>query len=93
MNTAATAAQLAEAFVSDMRAELSDEQLVEVDELNGGTSPQDPCATHEFVDAGAIMGESFRGLLGVKFNSLDKEHVNLWKMAWTLARRSGFAWP
>lgn len=93
MNTAATAAQLAEAFVSDMRAELTDEQLIEVDELNAGMDPQAQCVTHDFLDASSVMEQAFGGILGIKFNSLNKEHVNLWKMAWALAKKSGFAWP
>lgn len=84
---------LAEAFVKQLREQLTAEQFAEVVALNGVELNPDVCHSHDFCDANMVMDAAFH-TLGVdpleygytEEDGMSQEVCNLWNAAWNRAK-------
>lgn len=84
---------LAEAFVAELREQLTAKQFAEVVALNGVELNQDVCHSHDFCDAGMVMDVAFHtfGVDPLEYGytedgGMSQEVCDLWNAAWNRAK-------
>lgn len=97
--TSANVRKLAIAFATQLRAELSAEDMKEVIRRNAASRDPMVCASHDFTDANMVMDAAFRKAFGrdpfdhTEDDGLDMpaSHTALMNDAWTFAKSHNFA--
>jgi len=79
-------ARLAQAFVDDLRANVSADQFEEIRQRNVMYGNH-ACASHDFIDANECMAAAFRLLVGRESNPASDADSALWNAAWHIAKR------
>ncbi len=86
-----TSASLAAEFAARLRAELTPDQIAEVNRRNATPQYQNgSCASHDFCDANMPMAEAFEASTGKEVDPSSETDARLWNAAWEAARRAGF---
>lgn len=88
-NTLPEKEALAEAFVKQLREQLTAEQFAEVVALNGIELNPDVCHSHDFCDANMVMDAAFKafGIDPMEYgyteeDGMSQEVCGLWNSAW-----------
>lgn len=102
MNTEIDVTKLAEAFIQEIRSDLSENQMIGIDYANtfGGGS-DDVCATHDYCDANMYMLPALAKTLSISEDEAgslintdgpqaDKARIS-WGQAWDIAKERGFS--
>lgn len=66
--------------------------LEEIDHRNKDLGAS-ACASHEFCDANLPMADAWKDIVGRLPEASLADDMHLWDMAWTIAKREGFASP
>lgn len=86
-----TATRIAQDFAARLRAELTAEEMAEVNRRNATAEYQNgACATHDFCDANMPMAEAFAAATGREIDLSSDDDARLWSAAWDAARADGF---
>ena len=78
--------KLADAFVADLKANVSPADFAEIRRRNATPEYARACASHDFVDANECMTAAFNIVIGRDANPASDADTALWNAAWDLAK-------
>ena len=87
-DAADVARELAQAFVRQLRDNISFGEFIEMRKRNAKPEYRGCCASHDFIDANEVMASAFHEVVGRDVNC-DEERsgdVALWNEAWDMAK-------
>lgn len=89
------APHVADAFVEDLGRVLRVAEISEIRRRNAlrRDRPDEPCASHDFCDADAIMAASFERVVGRPARRDVPADAAIWRRAWQLARATYLTEP
>lgn len=86
------AEKLASAFIENIQAYLSVEELAEVDRRNKTPEYGElVCATHDFADSNDQMSGAFKQVTMRWLDANSEADCSLWGKAWGIAKTRGFS--
>lgn len=80
-----------EAFVKQLRKELSEPNFAEVIKRNAAEEDQRICHSHDFIDANAVMADAFEACFQESIDFENRIHVEIINEAWSLAKKKALS--
>lgn len=82
---------LKNAFVKQLKAELSEAKFAEVLKRNADEIDKRICHSHDFIDANAVMADAFEACFKESINFENKIHLEIINEAWSLAKNQALS--
>lgn len=82
---------LKDAFVKQLKAELSEADFAEVVKRNAAERDQRICHSYDFIDANAVMADAFGACFQESIDFENRIHVEIINEAWSLAKKKALS--